>query len=285
MSLRHERLSRDAIVRRREDRPALVFPLESSVVTVERSSGLRKERVDRATFLLLPARSPYAVRALSPITSLATLLVGPLSRARACEDYPDVRAEGLDRFLGSSELLPRTRWVDELVHRYVFEREVCERHTSRAAIFLETEIVKELFFLCREREASHTRDTVVQQHNELVARARAWIDEHPSEPLRVRELARTCHTSESTLLRAFQRELGCTPSSYAREQRLDAALLLVQDGRNSIGEVAARVGYTSLPAFTTAFHRRFGVPPSEARRAPRDLRRLPPRGETPRRPR
>ena len=32
------------------------------------------------------------------------------------------------RALRRSAVLPRTRWVDELVHRYVFEREVCERH-------------------------------------------------------------------------------------------------------------------------------------------------------------
>ena len=78
------------------------------------------------------------------------------------------------------------------------------------------------------------------------------------KPPRFGELARHCHTSESTLLRAFRRDFETTPATYARERRLEASLLLLKSGRYTVTEVAARVGYGSLPAFTIAFRRRFG---------------------------
>ena len=287
-ALRLERLTAPAAPRYRDDRPALVVPLEGSVIELvrERASTAPAaiDRVDRAALALVPAGTVYRVRALSPITEVATLLLGERARRRALEDYADVVEPLLSQLLAVPRLLPRTRWVDELVHRYVFERSVCEHADSRAAIFVETELVKELFFLCRERDEQRTRDSVVRTESELVVRACAWIDEHFFQTLRVAALARHCHASESTLLRAFQRELGRTPAAYARERRLDAALLLVQGGRHTISEVAAQVGYGNLAAFTAAFHRRFGAPPSAIRRG-EGLERLPPEGTPPRRPR
>ena len=99
------------------------------------------------------------------------------------------------------------------------------------------------------------------------------------------ELAKHCATSESTLLRAFKRELGSTPASYVRGRRLEAALLLLKSGRYAVGEVATRVGYSSLAAFTEAFHKHFGVPPSHAKVAGGGSQRLPPEGKPPRRKR
>jgi AraC-like DNA-binding protein len=283
VALTISRLSAPEVVRHKAEHPALVVPLESSVVELDRAS--EHVRIDRASIALLPANRVARVRALSPITRLATLLIGPLARRRAQAEYEEIEERRFIELLAVPRLLPRTRWVDELVHRYVFERHVCEKHGSAAAAFLETELAKELFFACRERDERHTRASVIEEEDELVARARGWIDEHLFTPLRVAALARQCHTSESTLLRAFQRELGCTPAAYARQRRLDAALLLVQDGRHTVGEVATQVGYANLAAFTAAFHRRFGMPPSAARRQGEDLERLPPFGATPRRKR
>ena len=102
-------------------------------------------------------------------------------------------------------------------------------------------------------------------------------------PLLAGDLARHCRTSESTLLRSFRRETGATPAAYLRERRLQEALFLLEGGRWSVGEVARRVGYTNLAAFTPAFGRRFAVPPSEARAAVAAGELLPPHGQPPKR--
>jgi AraC-like DNA-binding protein len=270
--------------RRLESDPALLFPLEESVVSLEIAAA-PPGRVDRSSFALVPAGAPHLVRTESPIAALVTLVLRARARGRAAREYGSLDSAEFASLIARPRVLPRTRWVDELAHRYLFERDVCEKHRSAACVFLETEIVKELYFLCKEQDENRTRASVVHEEGSLAQRARAWIDAHLFSPLRVGELARECATSESTLLRTFQRELGRTPASYARERRLDAALLLLKSGRYGVGEIAARVGYSSLAAFSEAFHKRFGAPPSHVKWADRTSEVLPPHGKPPRRKR
>jgi AraC-like DNA-binding protein len=218
------------------------------------------------------------VRPLSAVTKLLTLAIEPRDRDAAHREYrPHVDRARFAELLAHEAVLVRTRWFDELAHRYVFEIHDCEKHGSKAARFLETELTKELYFLAKEHVEQKTRASVLQEASDVVKRARAKIEAALFEPLSVEELARLCGTSASTLLRAFRREVGVAPATYARDRRLDEALLLLEAGKWTASEVATRVGYASLPAFTVAFRRRFGVVPSRARAAPSPT--LPPQGE------
>jgi AraC-like DNA-binding protein len=278
-------VERDGEVERRRlppSWPLLLAPLESSVIRLE-SGRAEAMPLDRASIALVPAGAAYRARVVSPVTTVVIWSISPEMRAMACREYQGhVEEARFQSLLATARILPRTRWVDEIIHRYVFEREVCAKHDSPAAVFLETEIAKEIYFLCKEREEEKTRASVVHEESDLILRARAHIDEKLSSPLDVADLAAHCHTSESTLVRAFRRELGQTPMGYTRERRLDRALLLLQSGRYRVGEVAERVGYTNFAAFTSAFHKRFGAPPSVLRAEGGSLGILPPEGGAPR---
>jgi len=222
----------------------------------------------------------------SPAPKVVTLGVSAEARAAAEREYaPHIVAARFDAVVGAARVLARTRWVDELVQRYVFERVICERHESLASRFLEIELTKELYFLGDEHRAGKTRAPVVGEGTALVERARAAIESALFEPFSMSALARTCHASESTLLRAFRRELGVTPGSYVRERRLDEALQLLESGRYSVGEIAERVGYTGQAAFAVAFQRKFHVAPSSVRPRPSadGGRPLAPHGRPPKR--
>jgi AraC-like DNA-binding protein len=214
------------------------------------------------------------VASRSPAARVLTLRFGPAAVAGATREYaPHVEAQTFAAVLGAPRILPRTRWLDELVHRYVFERAVCEKHGSAAARFLETEIAKELYFVGKEQleaqRPARARPSVVHEEDVLARRAREHIEDHLFDALRVADLARICHASESSLLRAFRRELGVAPIAYIRTRRLDEARLLLRAGRYTVGEVSTRVGYANVAAFTTAFRRRFGELPSAIARAAR----------------
>lgn len=249
---------------RRDGLPAVVVVLESSLA--ELAVGRATHRLDRANLALLPARTSYRLTSRSPAARVLTLRLGPAALAAAIAEYaPHVDATTYAAVLGAVRVLPRTRWLDELLHRYVFERDVCEKHTSGAARFLETELTKELYFVGKEQleaRAAPARTSVVHEEDVLARRAREHIEDHLFEALRVADLARACHASESTLLRAFRRELGVAPIAYLRARRLDESRLLLRAGRYTVGEVAARVGYANLAAFTAAFRRRFDELPS-----------------------
>jgi AraC-like DNA-binding protein len=276
-------VDRDAAALRRARQasaPSLVFPLESTTVVL--ASGRAETRLDRTVFALVPARARYRVDSQSPAPKVVTVVVGDEARAEVGREYaPHVDAKTFGAVVGAPRVLTRTRWVDELVQRYLFERVICERHASAASRFLEIELTKELYFLGEEHRAGKTRAPVVGEGTALVERARAAIEAALFEPFSLSALAKQCHASESSLLRAFRRELGVTPGSYVRERRLDEALPLLESGRYTVGEIAERVGYTGQAAFATAFQRKFHVAPSSVRPRPASGTPLAPHGRPP----
>ncbi|PYE18058.1 AraC family transcriptional regulator [Williamsia limnetica] len=81
----------------------------------------------------------------------------------------------------------------------------------------------------------------------------------PADPTRLEEWAARLHTSTKTLQRDFVREFGMSYSQWRNRIRLDAAVVLLET--KSVTEVAHRVGYSSVPAFVTAFAREYGHTP------------------------
>jgi AraC-like DNA-binding protein len=243
------------------DTPAMICPLESAVF--EATHRDRTLVIDRSSVLIVP-RGCTSLRSISPSGRAAILRLHEQAQAHVLEEYgSQLDREELARSLTHVRLLPRTVWLHELVHRYVFERGVCQKHRSIAARFLELEIPKELYFLARDAEReSAKRRSHVEEHGDVVARALQMLEHDLFAPWSVSKLAKRVHASESTLLRAFKRELGVAPSGYLRMRRLDEALLLVKAGRHSIGAIAERVGYSTTAAFDHAFRGRFGAPPS-----------------------
>jgi AraC-like DNA-binding protein len=241
--------------------PALIAPLESTVITLD------DHRIDRSLVALVPARSPHALELpAAGAVVVATLSIEPADRAAALRDYaPYIDARRFTEVLAAPRLLPRTRWVDELVQRYVFEREVCEKPGSRAARFLEAELAKEIYFLGCEQLDRRTRTSVLHEGAAVAVRARAWIDDHLFEPFRIEALVAACAASESTVLRAFRKEYGVAPVVYLRRRRLEEAMQLLESGRYAVTEVATRVGYDNPSAFAAAFREQFGTPPSAVR--------------------
>ena len=250
-------------------RPSIVLPLQVGVVSVDgvASEGGSAVLVDRARFVVWSA-GRHRARVVSPTVRLLVLGLHDALVARVVALYGDV---GVDpkrfaRFLETDHVLARTTWVHELAHRYLFERQVCARHASDAARFLETELTKEIYFLLRDREDDAERTSLVRQYGPTVQRAVAFVEEHLFDrDLGVTAIASAAAASESTLLRAFKREMGCAPTTYVRARRLDEALVLLEAGALSVGEVASRVGYESLTAFSQAFRQRFGKAPSSVR--------------------
>ena len=154
--------------------------------------------------------------------------------------------------------------MEGLLRRYLFERDVCDRHDSTAVRFLTSEIAKEVFHAL-EQSGSGVMATVGAAESDVVRRCRELLESQLFEPATLAGLAKHCCTSESTLLRAFKRELRVTPITYLRERRLDEARILLQTGRYSVSEVATRIGYARIAAFSVAFARKFGEPPSKVK--------------------
>lgn len=128
--------------------------------------------------------------------------------------------------------------------------------------YIEQELIDEL---ARGLSADSPVHGEPRRSADLVDRALEHIEASLFEPFRIEHLAERIHTSSSSLLRAFRRELGQTPYAFVKTRRLDEAMNLLQQGEHQVQEIALLIGYDSLPAFSKAFRQRFGISPSKVR--------------------
>lgn len=88
----------------------------------------------------------------------------------------------------------------------------------------------------------------------------------PGTDWSVARLARHAALSPSRFAARFRDLTGHGPMAYVARWRLDLAARLLRESTAGIEQVANRVGYRSLPAFSRAYRRAHGVPPSAVRR-------------------
>ena len=93
----------------------------------------------------------------------------------------------------------------------------------------------------------------------------AHIDQHAAHPLQVADLARLAGLSAARFHARFLDETGQTPMAYVRSRRLHLGRQLLCTSQLAVGEIAARVGYSSQSAFTAALLRQFGCTPRALR--------------------
>ena len=242
--------------------PTLVLPIENAIV--DAVCGALEPALDPGSFMLVPARVPVTLGASSVVAHTLVLGLSPALMRRVAEVYAGEVDEARFRlYVQGPQLLARTTWVNELAHRYLFERAVCKRRDNDATRFLETEIGKELYFLCHERHRHLERPSLVESRPAVVRRALQHLEKHLFEVDVLRDLPRAIGASRSTLLRTFRRELGESPLAYVRTRRLDEALMLLKSRHLRVSEVSALVGYRNLAAFSHAFRERFGLRPTD----------------------
>ena len=86
-------------------------------------------------------------------------------------------------------------------------------------------------------------------------------------PWTVAQLARVAALSRSTFFERFTRTVGVAPMEYLLAWRMRIARDLLARGDLQVSEIAERVGYGSSSAFSVAFSRHVGLPPSRYARA------------------
>ena len=106
--------------------------------------------------------------------------------------------------------------------------------------------------------------TLGAEDQEWLDRFEAYVRAHHRKPdFSVNQLAATFAMSESTLLRRLKRLVGLSPSRYLYELRLAEGRELLRSGRHTtVAEVAYAVGYADARAFSKAYQKHYGVPPS-----------------------
>lgn len=103
------------------------------------------------------------------------------------------------------------------------------------------------------------------QYRALAHAAREVIAARLHRPPSLPELATELNTDPITLGHACRDVFGQTVAGLLAELRLDLARDLLVSSTTHIKQIAADVGYGHVTNFTTAFARRFGMPPAKYR--------------------
>lgn len=114
--------------------------------------------------------------------------------------------------------------------------------------------------LMRIQRDHYPGQTVVER----CRRAKRLIDEQCCGEVDLDGLASEVFVSKFHFIRQFSRCYGLTPYRYLTERRMQVAKVLLDEGM-SIGETCARVGFSSVPSFSSLFKRYVGYPPGKMR--------------------
>ncbi len=99
----------------------------------------------------------------------------------------------------------------------------------------------------------------------FVGRALAALHRDPARVWTLESLARQAGLSRSALAERFSQFVGQPPMQYLTSWRMQLAASYLRSGVESVAVIANRVGYDSEAAFSRAFKKAVGVPPSRWR--------------------
>ncbi len=100
----------------------------------------------------------------------------------------------------------------------------------------------------------------------VVRKAMAYLDEHYRETISLKDVARYLGISKEYLARCFHQEMGITLVIYLNRYRVNRAKTLLEQGGQSLTEVALEVGFSTSTYFSQVFRQEVGISPSEYER-------------------
>lgn len=112
---------------------------------------------------------------------------------------------------------------------------------------------------------SLTAELIGKQERLLIEQVRLWIHDHLHQDLTLLDLSLQFHYSVNYLSMLFKKEIGTGFQEYVLACRMQRAKHLLLDPALRISDIAQQVGYTNPKAFSIAFRKTYGIPPTECR--------------------
>jgi AraC-like DNA-binding protein len=160
-------------------------------------------------------------------------------------------------------------WLGQFIHFAVAE--VAEKRAGSESVLTK---LSELMFIDVVRRYIETlppQDTgwLAGLRDPAVGKALALIHARPSFSWTIEGLARQCGTSRTVMAERFVQLVGVPPMHYLAKWRMQVASEMLNRGNANMATIAAEIGYESEAAFSRAFKKMLGVPPSTWRQRAR----------------
>jgi AraC-like DNA-binding protein len=255
-----QRLTRYHVIERKAENPQILLAIEGGKGKITTAKKVSYS-LDNSNILLIPRHQPWSVLAESPILKILLLEIRSPMIKESSQEFrldPAVVAGVFGNFLD----LTRTNWLNEIFHRYCFERAVAKRADSLASTFLEAEIVKEIYYAVAEKQNQERVVPFFKDLPEPLQRALTFIEQNLHNPITAEDLSSASIISKPTLVRLFRNHLGASPVKYLWDRRLDEADRLLLTGRYTVAEVAGFLCFSDSSSLSKSYLERFGIRPS-----------------------
>ncbi len=243
-------------------------------IDVETQHGVY--RLNNRRFLFLNAYEPYTFQ-IAPRSAAQTFSLFFRSRylaSLAC-------ARSLDNMPDDGDLSPHLEYPEVLVSANAHAiggrlRALFDAWQADASPYCLSDRVRdvgEALIALRSRSLAQVEDIPAAKRGtreELFRRiqiAALYARENYTKDIDLNDVARVAGMAPHHLHRTFRAANGVTLHQWIVRLRLDEAKRLVQETDLPISHVCHRVGYSSLPSFTTLFRSHFGRPPAAFRRS------------------
>ena len=194
-----------------------------------------------------------------------------------------------------------TYWADEeepwqyywvgmsgaLVAEIVSNMKIGEDNNYIFTVTRRDEFLKTLERLCRGSQKFHNREiaylfalgglyeilaylvddafSIKEKGEKLEDRIVRYVDKN-YRTTSVGELSKVFYLDRSYIYKLFKKRVGISACGYILDLKLREALVLLEDGDLSVGEIAAKTGFNSCVNFCTQFKKRYGKSPGTWRK-------------------
>lgn len=162
-----------------------------------------------------------------------------------------------------SELaLRRIRQGIAAVHSYLSEESsIGNRAAGTAAALVFMEILRTAGLLEENGEPGEGK----QDQRERLAKAFSYIEDHFMEHVSLREAAEQAGYNRTYFSGLFRRQTGLSLTEYVNRRRIQAAISYLEDGEDTLTDVAMKSGFPDYDAFSSGMMRYCGRKPQEYR--------------------
>lgn len=129
--------------------------------------------------------------------------------------------------------------------------------SQRQQVMLSNEMLDQFYSLVQQNKRPH--------HGRLIDACIHYIDQHLYQPLTATHVAAHVGRSLPYLTSHFKTATGHSLYAYIQQRKTDEARVMLRNTAQPLGEIAAALGYCSLPHFSKAFKSASGVTPSAFR--------------------
>jgi AraC-like DNA-binding protein len=149
----------------------------------------------------------------------------------------------------------------------------CRLEGPAAALYYESKVNEALsVILARSTEQKRPFLSLPADDREKLSQMETYIRSHYTEELPLSLLASIACMSVSKLKYSFQSVYDCTVSEFIADVRMRQAQYLLENGADTVNQVAGKVGYARTSSFTKAFKEKVGVLPKDYRKSAAGIR-------------